>query len=59
MANITVNTPSPSADTTEELRAIWEHIIELENQLMNVLANLDGENFSDEGIKELKKKLGL
>lgn len=59
MANITVNTPSPSADTPAELRAIWEHIVELENQLMNVLSNLDGGNFTDDGIKDLKKKMGL
>lgn len=59
MANLTINTPSPSPNMPDELRAIWEHIIELQNQLRNILDNLDGENFTDDGIKEMKKKLGL
>ena len=59
MANITVNTPAPSPAMPREMLEIWEHINELENQLMNVLSHLDGGNFSDEGIADLKKKLGI
>ena len=59
MANITVNTPAPSPTMPREMWEVWEHIKELENQLMNVLANLDGDNFTDEGIAEIKKKMGI
>lgn len=59
MANLTLNTPSPSPDMPREEREIWEHIHELENQLRNILDNLDGNNFTDDGIAELKRRLGI
>lgn len=55
--NITV-TPSPSS-AEGEIKRLWEHIAELEEQLRNILSNLDGSNFTDAGIKELKERMGI